>query len=366
MAYGLIAGALEGAGAAGREGLYLAQKQFGDQELKAQEAAAKEKLDLTLADINNKAAQGRVETQETGAERRLGISEAGAEKRQGAQIAATREVHQIDRDFHLNLANQAETNALSRLNTQLASAEKLARMQIGANAALHKPAMDLVEEQLRSVKAVSTLRAAYAEAVRTGDTEAMKTLPKRIEALGYTGDKTDTAQLISIAGVAGKLATAIDATPEDKKIYGDIMRTTLAAAMGQKDVSTPTGSPAKPTTKAEVEALPDGTRFINPSDNKEYTKRGGPKPAAPATQVPATETPGTPVGGIIPRAQLTTMGELSPYVPKGPHRVYEPGSSSRGGKMVGGDPDYERFMAMSAPEQVAYLRQKKSEADRAP
>jgi len=239
MGLGLIGNALAGFVAGAGAGGAKAAEGWSEELHKKATIEAEAQRQENLARINNEAAQQRVNTTEAGANTRLGISEAGAATRTRETIQSHIDLAKIDREFRLELTNKTEKSAMERLQAQIGSNERIHRESNAVQRELHGPAADLGREQLNSLKAVSMLRSSMSNAVAEGDTKSADLLGKRIEALTYVGDKSDTAGLISIAGTAGKLAASMDATPEDKAVYGSIMRVALNKALGNKDATTP-------------------------------------------------------------------------------------------------------------------------------
>lgn len=158
---------------------------------------------------------------------------------------------QTDRTLasHERVATDQRASAERIAQWHIEAQQKIAGMQASLQKLLHGPTAELAREQIKALQTINTLRTDYANSIRDGDDNAAKNLRKRIEALGYTGDKGDVQGLIAIAGAAGKLASSIDATPEDKKVYGDIFKMALTSAMGEKDIN-PTATRGEPPAAA--------------------------------------------------------------------------------------------------------------------
>lgn len=307
----LAEGVLGGLAGVGQAGANVGKQWEADiHEKEKQEAMAMRQENL--ARLNNTAAMERLNVSEAGANTRTGITEAGATTRQAQLIQSNIDLHRIDREFRLDLANQTEKAAMDRLEKQLASAEKIHRESQGLQRELHAPAAELAREQLGTLKAVSMLRTSMSNAVAEGDTKSADLLGKRIEALVYSGDKNDTAGLIAIAGTAGKLAASLDATPEDKQVYGSIMRVALNKALGNKDASPPASAAQWDNKTGDV--FVGGVKVGNAKSQEDAMRIARTPPAA---QTPAAAPAATPriVNRVVtPPASQSPLGQAGDAV----------------------------------------------------
>ena len=238
---GIVSGAIEGLGRAGVQAGLQLQQQFGAEELLKMRTDAEKELQASMQKFQT----GRDATIEGYASSREIRQDTRADARQGAAFKHSETLQASGQDFNLKLANQTEKNAIERQKAVLASQEKIAGSQSALQRELHGPQMELAREQLRNTQAVSILRSAYAAAIESGNNEAIKSLPKRIEALGYSGDAKDVSGLISVAATASKLASAVDASDSDKKLYGNIAKAVLSKVLGEKDVTSSAAIPSQ-------------------------------------------------------------------------------------------------------------------------
>ena len=333
----IIFGAMEGGGFAGeRAGLQaqkqlgeeklLEKKQLGDEKLLKQRLDAERDMHVMLEGLRQthsekmarlpyeEATKAGVEAEKASSAPAYDAATDTARPQSPAEKAESKSKAYM-RSGHLTPAHQVEESERQRqrdiqhgelTREQIASQKEIAAGQVGiqreianlhavVQREIHGPTAALATEQLKAYKNLSALRDSYADAVRSGDKEAMKTLPKRIEALGYTGDKTDTTNLISIAGAATKMATAIDTPDNEKVFYRDVARLSLSAAMGQKDVEQK-GRTGWESTTGDV--FVDGQKIGTAKTEAEARKVAAARRAAPATS-PIPQPPAGVVNGQV-------------------------------------------------------------------